>query len=153
MGSVARMEALWAKHVQIRDDGCWEWTGVRVGGYGKLSTGHATYVRAHRYSWMRSRGPIPDGLHVLHHCDNPPCVNPDHLYLGTAADNARDRVQRLRGNHGSRNGRARFDEETVARIRVEHASGISQRELARRYNCVPSLVSRIVHRRIWKVAA
>ena len=81
-----------------RSDGCWEWIGVRtVKRYGRHTeplTGRK--LRAHRLSWEIHFGPIPDGLCVLHHCDNPPCVRPDHLFLGTDKDNSVDRVRKGR---------------------------------------------------------
>ena len=76
----------------VTESGCWEWQGSRLpSGYGRL--GHR-YV--HRAMYEVSHGPIPDGLFVLHACDNPPCCNPDHLRVGTAKDNSRDAVDRKR---------------------------------------------------------
>lgn len=72
------------------NSGCWLWTGsCNRDGYGRLTHSHRT-VDAHRLSWLAHRGPIPDGLWVLHACDVPSCVNPDHLWLGTNSDNQRD---------------------------------------------------------------
>jgi hypothetical protein len=77
-------------------DGCWEWTGFRNRhGYGVITAEQVKWL-APRLAWTLSRGPIPDGRHVLHHCDNPPCVRPDHLYVGTPADNSRDAWERGR---------------------------------------------------------
>jgi hypothetical protein len=78
-------------------DGCWEREGVRRNGngYGAFTWNGKTWL-AHRAAWTIWSGPIPDGLQVLHHCDNRRCVRPDHLYLGTVADNMRDAVQRQR---------------------------------------------------------
>lgn len=95
----ARRRALhdrfWEK-VWKSDDGCWEWTAYTdCFGYGCFGIGReARSVGAHRISWELTYGTIPSGLWVLHRCDNPPCVRPDHLYLGTAADNSRDRYER-----------------------------------------------------------
>jgi hypothetical protein len=90
-------QRFWAK-VNKTDGGCWEWTAVtNQHGYGHLHPpGSRTPIYAHRYSAMLHFGMFDRRLFVLHHCDNPPCVNPDHLYLGDHKDNARDMVQRGR---------------------------------------------------------
>lgn len=78
--------------------GCWVWTGKRSReGYGRFSL-DGRLVNAHRWSWERAVGPIPNGLLVCHHCDNPPCVNPEHLFVGTIQDNTRDMLAKGRGN-------------------------------------------------------
>lgn len=95
----------WAK--VHKSDGCWEWTGKRASGYGRFVTPPGRRMwSAHRYSWTLANGPIPDGLFVLHHCDNKPCVRPEHLFLGTNADNMRDawRKGRLFRQHFHRRG-------------------------------------------------
>lgn len=81
---------------------CWRWTASTTSfGYGQLNPGwrNAAPVRAHRVSWEIHNGPIPAGLDVLHRCDNPPCSNPDHLFLGTALDNMRDMIAKGRARH------------------------------------------------------
>lgn len=90
-------ERFWQK-VDVRADGCWEYRGkiARATGYGCFSIGYE-HVYAHRFSWMLARGPIPDGLCVLHHCDNRPCVRPDHLFLGDRAANNADMHAKGRG--------------------------------------------------------
>ncbi len=92
-------ERFWPK--VRRGEGCWEWTGARSAkGYGRLTAGRRGdgYLRTHRLSFELAYGPVPDGLFVLHRCDNPPCVRPDHLFLGTKSDNMRDAVSKGRLN-------------------------------------------------------
>lgn len=103
------LDRFWDK-VEKRGDGCWEWTGMRlkqVGGASPLPYGYlwveGKMVRAHRLAYELFVAPIPEKLLVLHSCDRPWCVNPAHLRLGTAADNARDCVARKR--HGNQWGR------------------------------------------------
>lgn len=99
--SVPRREPLvpldvrfWAK--VAKGDGCWEWTASRNSlGYGNIRVERKRFV-AHRVAWALTYGPIPDGLFVCHHCDNPPCCRPDHLFLGTHADNMADMVAKGR---------------------------------------------------------
>ena len=83
-----------------KTDSCWLWTSHKQGqyGYGGFTVRHRTYS-AHRISWMIYKGEIPKGILVLHKCDVPMCVNPDHLYLGTCADNHRDMIQRKRARY------------------------------------------------------
>ncbi|MGJ0510229.1 MAG: HNH endonuclease signature motif containing protein [Methylocystis sp.] len=82
----------------IRGDGCWEWTAAKsVRGYGTFGLRKGKMVPAHRMSWELTYGKIPDGLIVCHHCDNPECVRPDHLFLGTYSDNTQDMIRKGRG--------------------------------------------------------
>lgn len=81
--------------------GCWKWKGVkRRFGYGAMAIGK-TGIIASRASWIIHNGPIPDGMQVCHRCDNPECTNPEHLFLGTNADNTRDSV--AKGRHWEKN--------------------------------------------------
>jgi hypothetical protein len=95
-------ERFWRK--VKKSEGCWEWQGWRDdGGYGSIgSFGNADRVKTHRYSWQLHNGPIPDDLLVCHTCDNPPCVRPDHLFLGTHLDNMRDKMKKGRHKAGRR---------------------------------------------------
>lgn len=99
---------------------CWEWTGAKTGfGYGHMGISGRRQVYAHRLSYVIHNGPIPPGMHVCHSCDNPKCVNPGHLWVGTAQDNAIDRD--AKGRHpskvGSECGAAKLTESDVTNIR------------------------------------
>jgi hypothetical protein len=95
---------------------CWEWTGGKtVDGYGLFKL-NGRHVLAHRVSYEIEVGKIPDGMLVLHKCDNPSCVNPDHLYTGTNQDNANDRMKRNRTHH-------KITEEQVVSMRLMHELG------------------------------
>lgn len=96
--AVPLVERFWPKVEKPSGDGCWVWTGCRVKkGYGIVRLDRSERMASvHRVSWALHNGPIPDGLLVLHRCDNPPCVNPDHLFLGTHTDNMKDMVRKGR---------------------------------------------------------
>lgn len=96
------IQRFWTK-VDTSGD-CWVWKGGRSpSGYGMFTVKRRN-TRAHRVSYMIAHGPIPDGMCVLHRCDNPPCINPKHLFLGTDLDNVRDRDAKGRTATGERNG-------------------------------------------------
>lgn len=132
-------------------DECWEWQGTRSHqGYGVLRASGGAQVKAHRVSVELHHGPIPDGLLACHHCDNPPCVNPHHLYAGTPQDNSNDAVARNRRPSGTRNANARTTERDVREMRVLYAQGASMDDLATQYGMTRSGVSHIVKLRSWK---
>lgn len=120
---------------------CWEWTGTKHQyGYGIFLMPGERPVRAHRYSWEHFRGPIPDGMIVMHLCDNPICVNPFHLRLGTKADNNRDTGQKRRHHYGTDHWNGRLTDADVERIRKSEKRNS---ELAKEFGVSPSHISRI----------
>lgn len=144
-------ERYWAKVNKTEGalQGCWEWTGAIRNGYGVIGLGGrgAGVVGAHRLSWEWHHGPIPEDLWVLHRCDNRRCVRPDHLFLGTNADNHADMWSKGRGYvHPT----AKLQPDDVRAIRAALAAGVSQNELARRYGVWPGQIWNIAHGITWK---
>ncbi len=137
-----------------KTDGCWIWNGPHgKRGYGNLCCGPIGNRRiegAHRYSWELHNGPIPNALQVLHHCDNPRCVRPDHLFLGTAQDNVDDKCQKGRCPTGVNNPAAKVNERDVIEIRYLAAAQIPQVAIAEMFGIKQSTVSCIALRKIWK---
>ena len=132
---------------------CWPWTGQRTrtwGGYGMVSAGWPLRkIKAHRIALQLSLGrPLGVGLCACHHCDNPPCCNPAHLFEGTPADNHRDMVSKGRGPTGTRNPAARLSEADVLAIRRASES-VPRRVLADAYGVDRSTISLIVSGRRW----
>ena len=119
---------------EITANGCHEYTGSHdAKGYGSLSH-KCKHYRAHRAAYLVYKGVIPRGDHVLHKCDNPPCINPDHLFLGTNADNMRDMKNKNRQCKGSDKHNSFLTEKQVVAIREEYAQGnITHQELADTY--------------------
>lgn len=111
-------ERLWSRVAKL-SSGCWEWQGYRMpSGHGQIGIGQHRVTTTHRVSWELSSGEaIPTGLMVRHRCDNPPCVNPEHLELGTAADNSRDAMERGRTARGFRLPNTRLSDEDVRVVR------------------------------------
>lgn len=128
---------------------CLVWTGARNdAGYGQLQwNGRVQYV--HRLVYEHQFGPIPAGMYVCHKCDNPPCFAPDHLSLGTNADNQQDAANKGRRASGSKHPGSKLTEAQVAEIRA--TNGL-QREVAERYGVSQSVISRIRSRRVWRYA-
>lgn len=147
MTASALCDRFWSKVDKRGPDECWPWKAhADQNGYGRIY-GHSRVLRAHRVSWEMHNGPIPEGggYHgtcVLHRCDNPRCVNPAHLFLGTNADNAADRNSKGRSKggclRGEANPQAKLTEAQIADIRasedVQHVIaarfGISQQHVS-----------------------
>lgn len=154
-------ERLWSKVDQRAPDECWPWTGAVDGfGYGFMHGGpfydDMRWVKAHRIAWeVANDQRVPEGGNVLHHCDNPPCCNPAHLYLGTLKDNAEDRTRRKRGKEnrqrGEDNDNAKLKEVDVRAIIVElqRLPRRSQTSIAAQFGVSQPQVSRIMRRENW----
>lgn len=141
-------ESFWEK-VDVRSkDECWEWlAAVTKDGYGSFKS-----KLAHRVAWELEKGEIPDGMLVCHTCDNPPCCNPSHLFLGTQRNNMDDMVQKGRSpnNSGSKNPKAKFIEQDILDIYRLHNSGMSAYRIAKNYSVSESNIHSIVKGKTWK---
>jgi len=124
-----------------KTDSCWEWTGTKNGfGYGIALLPGERQIRAHRYAYERLVGEIPHGLVLMHSCDNPSCVNPDHLKPATRTENNRDAVKKRRHAFGEKNGHAKLTSEQVAAIKADTRKQVV---IAKEYGICPSHVSTI----------
>lgn len=134
--------------------GCWLWTAYcDQNGYGIFGRHGHKHQKAHRASWTIHKGGIPDGMKICHKCDVRSCVNPDHLFLGTQADNVADMIAKGRFRHttlyGEDNPRSKFTAEIVSDVRKRAAAGEPQRRIAASIGMSPMNVSRIVRRQLW----
>lgn len=135
--------------------GCWFWDrACNAAGYGRISFVGSTGLisLAHRASYEIFIGPIPKGLHVLHKCDQPACVNPGHLWLGTNNDNITDRIQKGRSfrSVGELSGGSKLTREQVQNIRIRYKAGkVTQRALAKEYGVTCSRICDIVNLKTW----
>lgn len=146
---LSESERFWSKVLRGGEDDCWVWRGSCARGYGQFSRGSKPKCPAHRYSWELVHGPIPDGLVVCHKCDNPPCVNPTHLFLGTQGDNLAD--CRAKGRMPDTRVR-KLTPADVEAIRAAAAAGGRgvQNRLAEQYGVTKVCISLIVngHRKV-----
>lgn len=129
-------------------NGCWIWTGRTLppSGYGQL--GRHDY--AHRVSYDLHKGPIPKGKRVCHSCDNPPCVNPDHLWTGTQAENLQDMALKGRSTRGASNPQAKLTEQQVHEMWDLFLSGVRQKTIAAKFSVHAQYVSLIFCGHRWK---
>jgi hypothetical protein len=137
-----------------KTDSCWNWmAGKYRGGYGqfrRLVDGKWTMAKTHRYSYEYFKGEIPKGYLVCHTCDNPSCVNPDHLFVGTTKDNVRDCIEKGRKKFGRNPKHRLLTKEIAVQIREDHKQGMSYVELQEKYTQSKQQISRVVRGDIWK---
>lgn len=178
--SPAELAAWFWQKVTRPENECWPWAGATHNkGYGNIGIDGRT-TTTHRLAYSLAIGPIPDGMHVLHRCDNPPCCNPEHLFLGTNRDNHADKIAKGRQASGDRSGsrlhpdrvprgeahpfrrrpeivprgeahpHARLTETDVLTIRAAVEGGARRDETARRYGVSTQTVADAVARRTWR---
>ncbi len=139
-----------AKVARDATTGCWIWTAGTSSGYGQIGVGEGRREYAHRIAWELHRGPVPDGLCVLHNCptgDNRLCVNPEHLFLGTKGENARDRSAKGRSAVGVRVHTAKLTDQDALAILD---SNESLRVLATRFGVSKRAITFVKRRTTWK---
>src|SRR3990167_3704102 len=124
--------------VKKEKTGCWIWLGTKSHKYGAIVK-NKKQIGAHRQAYIFFRGPIPEGMYICHHCDNPACVNPDHLFLGTHTDNMRDCVRKKRHNKpiGEKHHKATLTEPLVKLIKIMFARGYSNKDIAEKLKLPP----------------
>lgn len=141
-------ERLWSKVATGWESECWEWQGAKSSsqGHGQLGPSGASrrHHQAHRVAWEFFYGPVPDGMYVCHRCDNPPCCNPAHLFLGTHADNMRDMRDKGRGRRGD------LPASTVRAVRRAAAAGDSYSQISRKCGVSSTTAWNIIHGRTYE---
>ncbi len=135
--------------LRVQENGCWNFQYIRADGRANTFYFRGKPSSAYRASYILHKGEIPDGLCVCHTCDNGLCVNPDHLWLGTYADNSRDMVKKGRGKppEGLRNPHARLNPDIVREIRTSTLPG---NQLAKKFGVTRSIIYDVIHKRSWK---
>lgn len=141
------MENIWSRFwtkvsVKLPDD-CWEWKANTGKGYGMFWFGKVPMM-AHRLSWIMLRGDIPEGMNVLHKCDNRKCVNPNHLFIGTQSDNVQDMIRKGRGGDYRNRSTKKFSIEESSDIKDMQNRGISLRDIAIKYHTTHTTIQRAI---------
>ncbi len=161
----ATLNRFWAKVVKADGAACWHWKGAMIStGYGELNV-NGTPVLAHRIMWELCNGPIPPSMEICHICDVPDCVRPDHLFLGTHADNMADMARKGKGFYGCQNvmiahpekrhwgecnPQAKLTREQVKLIRQEYKPGsVTMQTLAERYSVCRQIIGKIIRGKLW----
>ncbi len=136
-------------NTKLTASGCLVWTGFKQNGYGCISIHNHGYY-AHRIVWKMAHGAIPNGLHVCHHCDNPSCINIDHLFLGTPADNHHDCMSKNRQAKGEMVPSAKLTSQTVVEARKRFSDGENFTSIAKSLGVTREAISRVIKRINWK---
>ena len=144
------MDRLWNR--TDRSNGCWIWLGAKVtDGYGEIMV-NGKQIRTHRLAWELTNGSIPKGMCVCHRCDNPSCINPKHLFLGTNNDNIQDRIKK--GRRGGPKGGENYISSKLKSFQIKEIrmlkGEMSERKIAEEYHIGKSQVHRIVSKQCWK---
>lgn len=147
---VGLLEAIKA-YSTVTESGCWEWSGKCLDSYGYgIVTRNKKTMKAHRVAYELFKGPIPDGMCVCHTCDNRRCCNPSHLWLGTNADNIRDKVDKGRHVQGERQWSAKLNNDKVRKIRELASTGLSAPKIAERFGVGNTTVYQVINQTHWK---
>lgn len=163
-----RIKRFWKKVIFRSDSECWDWAaGKDKDGYAVFNVAFKTRGVGHRFSYALHKGEIPDGMLIMHSCDNPPCCNPDHLSKGDVKANTEDKIKKNRQckgeNHycfknpelvqGENNGESKLKKSEVLLIRKEFSNGASRVSISKKHNKVSySIICRIIKRKSWKHA-
>lgn len=134
-------DRFWEKVNKTGHDCCWTWKAACIKGYGSIGNGKGKTILAHRLSWELRNGPIPTGKYILHKCDNTRCVNPEHLYVGDAVQNAKDCTSRGRAVSG----KSVITDSDVAEIFRLHVNGMSNTEIARMYGVQQPAICKVLN--------
>ena len=151
MAARSIQERFWSK--VFKGENCWLWLAQKTAfGHGRFSVYHPDRNRhipeyAHRWAWMLTHGPIPEGIQVCHHCDNPGCVNPGHLFLGTQADNMFDAMSKGRMCYGLNRSNHKLDPDKVRLIRADTRSRAA---IAAAFGVSEGVIQRVRNRTVWK---
>lgn len=134
----------WSKVEKLGSNECWEWKGTLSHGYGYFLIKWRHAIAAHRMAYVICKGPIPERLFVCHHCDNPKCVNPNHLFLGTHADNMHDGWNKNRFPYGDNHSKSKLSSGQVVQIR-KIGTSMTQLKIAKMFGVSRGHISEIIH--------
>lgn len=135
-----------------KGESCWLWRPSTTGAYGSFWFKKTRYL-AHRVAWSITNGQIPKGFYCCHRCDTPSCVNPEHIFLGTASENLADMHSKGRHScdrHGEKNGSSKLTRAIADSVRIEYSNGVTINSLAEKYSISRSAITRIVRYETWR---